>query len=186
MSSSFWGPAIRHTVFITGGASGIGLALAKRISAGGHTVIVAGRRQAQLELAQTEVPALKVIQGDVSSEEGRRELAKKVFELHPDCNVLINNAGIQNRLPPFTDPTHGEAAWARHKEEIAINFDAPIHMSFLFIPHFLSKPTSQIVNVTSGLAFIPMASMVYDIMINQTLFFCFIIHILKSIFKFHL
>ncbi|MFN6011140.1 MAG: SDR family NAD(P)-dependent oxidoreductase, partial [Microcystis sp.] len=60
MTSTFWSSAFRHTVLITGGASGIGLALAKRISAVGHTVIVAGRRQAQLELAQAEVPALQI------------------------------------------------------------------------------------------------------------------------------
>jgi uncharacterized oxidoreductase len=156
---SFWSTAFSHTVLITGGASGIGLAFAKRLASAGHKVIVVGRRQTQLDIAKTECPALIAIQGDVSTEESRVALASRIIAEHPDVNVLINNAGIQNRLTPYTDVAHGKDLWAQHKHEIAINFEAPMHLSFLFIPHFLTKERAQIVNVTSGLAFIPIAFM---------------------------
>ena len=141
------------------GASGIGLAFAKRLVSRGHEVVVCGRRAEQLAMAKSEVPSLLTIQGDVSTEEGRVALAAKVIADFPQVNVLINNAGIQNRLPPFTDPSHKDALWPRHKEEMAINFEAPIHLGFLLLPHLLTKGAAQIVNVTSGLAFVPISFM---------------------------
>jgi uncharacterized oxidoreductase len=150
---SFWGPTYHNTVLITGGASGIGLALATRLLAAGHKVIVAGRRADVLESAKSQ--GLLTVQGDVSTDEGRIALATKVIADYPDVNVLINNAGIQNRLAPLTDPAHGGQLWEQHKAEIGINLLAPMHLSFLFIPHFQTKPRAQIVNVTSGLSFAP-------------------------------
>ena len=66
--------------------------------------------------------------------------------------MLVNNAGIQNR----TQLT-GANDWARIRQEIASNLDAPVHLSTLFIPHLLTPQRPAIINVTSGLAFVPMA-----------------------------
>ena len=148
-----------HFVLITGGASGIGFGLAKRLVAKGHTVAVCGRRAEQLALAQDQCPGLVTIQGDVASESGRKSLAEKIRLDFPNINVLVNNAGIQNRLPPLTDPVHGNELWDRHKQEIAINFEAPMHLTYLLLPLLLAKPKSQVINVTSGLSFVPIAAM---------------------------
>ncbi len=43
-------------------------------------------------------------------------------------------------------------------EEVAINLEAPIHLSSLFIPHLLQKERSAIINITSGLAFVPLSN----------------------------
>lgn len=142
-----------HTVLITGGASGIGLALAERFLRSGSDVIVCGRREHTLREAQAKHPTLKIRACDVASERDRSALFNWTVAEFPRLNVLVNNAGIQNRtrLAAAND-------WERIRQEIAINLDAPIHLSALFIPHLLAQQHPAIINVTSGLAFVPMAS----------------------------
>jgi uncharacterized oxidoreductase len=71
----------------------------------------------------------------------------------PALNVLVNNAGIQQRYSLQQAPD-----WQQMHNEIAINLDAPVHLSTLFIPHLMQQPRSAILNVSSGLAFVPMAA----------------------------
>lgn len=145
----------KFSIVITGGGSGIGNALAKRLSNNGHEVIIVGRRLEQLEKAREECPALVLLQGDVGTAAGRKQLADTVIKDYPQVDILINNAGIQNRLPPLYEPQD----WQNHEDEISINFSAPIHLSNLLLPHLVKKPVAAIINVTSGLAFVPMALM---------------------------
>jgi uncharacterized oxidoreductase len=67
-------------------------------------------------------------------------------------NMLVNNAGIQQRIHLQEKP-----AWEIMDQELAINLEAPIHLSTLFIPHLLKQERAAIVNITSGLAFVPLA-----------------------------
>lgn len=144
-----------NTVLVTGGASGIGLALAARFLHAGSTVIVCGRRADKLAEAQQRHPGLHTRVADVADAADREALAAWVTAEFPALNVLVNNAGIQNRLS-LTDAT---VAWETRRQEIAINFDAPIHLATLLVPHLRQQPGAAVVNVTSGLAFAPMAMM---------------------------
>jgi len=141
-----------NTVLVTGGASGIGLALAERFLRAGSEVIICGRREAKLREAQKAHPQLATRVCDVAEESERRALLEWAVGEHPGLNVLVNNAGIQ-RYPQLTQPEE----WERSRQEIAINIEAPFHLSTLFVPHLLKQPRSAILNVTSGLAFVPMA-----------------------------
>ena len=145
----------RNTVFVTGGGSGIGFGLAKRFAEKGNKVIICGRRADQLELAKKQVPSLEIVVGDVSSETERIRIAHEVIGKFPDVNVLVNNAGIQNRLPPLAK----EQSWEPYEKELAINVAAPFHLSMLFLLHFVKKSDAAIINVTSGLAYVPIAFM---------------------------
>jgi uncharacterized oxidoreductase len=145
-----------NTILLTGGGSGIGLALAKRFREAGSEVIICGRRADKLREAQEKVPGLHIYECDLAQAADRAELVRKVQADFPELNVLINNAGIQNRfqlvdLPPSLD------AWEKQRQEIAINFDAPIHLAALLIPHLRQQTDPVIINVSSGLAFAPMA-----------------------------
>jgi uncharacterized oxidoreductase len=142
-----------QTVLITGGASGIGLALAERFLAAGNTVLICGRRRDKLEEAKARQPALHVRACDVADPAQRVALRDWAAKEFPRLNVLVNNAGIQQRLD-----LRAPQDWEALRAELAINLDAPIHLANLFAAHFLARPQAAIVNVTSGLSFSPLAN----------------------------
>src|ERR1043165_2549912 len=137
-----------NKILITGGASGIGLGLTERFIKEGNVVIICGRRKEVLDEAASKFPGLITVKADVSTIAGREELYNWVAKNHPDTNVLVNNAGIQQWMQ-ISDDNFFERA----EEEIAINIQAPVHLAKLFI----NLPSlSPIINVTSGLAFTPL------------------------------
>jgi uncharacterized oxidoreductase len=141
-----------HAVLVTGGASGIGLALAERFLRAGSEVAICGRRADKLEEAKFRHPQIRTFVCDVGKESDRAALLDRVVAELPGLDVLVNNAGIQRRVR-LDEP----GDWQAVREEIAINLEAPIHLSTLFIPHLLRQERPAIVNVTSGLAFAPLA-----------------------------
>src|SRR4051794_27588420 len=86
-----------NTVLITGGGSGIGLALAERFLNAGSEVLICGRRAQVLEQARAKWPALKTRVADVAVESERVALRDWAIREMPRLNVLVNNAGIQER-----------------------------------------------------------------------------------------
>ena len=142
-----------HTVLVTGGATGIGYALAVRFLRAGSRVIVCGRREDKLREAAAAHPALVTRQCDLSKDPARRALAADLPREFPRLDVLVNNAGTQRRVRLEEDEP-----WSATHEEIAINLEAPVHLSRLFVPHLLTQQRPAIINVTSGLAFAPLAT----------------------------
>ncbi|KAA3439822.1 SDR family oxidoreductase [Rufibacter hautae] len=140
-----------NTVLITGGASGIGLALAERFLKAGSTVIICGRRSDKLNEAKEKYPELHTLVCDVAREADRIALLEWTTAEFPTLNVLVNNAGIQRRVNLVTE----QEEWSKTQQEIAINLEAPIHLCSLFVNHLKEQPHAAIVNVTSGLAFTP-------------------------------
>jgi uncharacterized oxidoreductase len=141
-----------HTALITGGATGIGFALAHQLSSRGNRVIICGRNAEALQKAQAEVPALHTRVCDVADPDSRRAMLAWLSTAHPELNVVINNAGVQYRRN-FTDAT----ALQGLDQEVLINFTAPIHLIGEVLPQLRQQPQAVIVNVSSGLAFAPMA-----------------------------
>ncbi|MBU6122164.1 SDR family oxidoreductase [Hymenobacter siberiensis] len=143
-----------NTILLTGGASGIGLALAIRFLQAGSTVIIVGRRADKLAEAQQRYPGLITRQGDIATAAERTELVCWATTEYPALNVLVNNAGIQNRIQLADDAA---ADWETRRQELVINVEAPIHLAMLLVPHLRQQPGAAIVNVTSGLSFAPAA-----------------------------
>lgn len=137
-----------NKILITGGASGIGLALAERFVAEGNLVIICGRREDALAEAKKKTPALITYSCDLSDENGRKKLFAWMQQEHPDLNVLVNNAGIQQWMK-----IDDENFFERAKQEIAINIEAPLQLTSLFMK---SSKLRTVVNVTSGLSFVPL------------------------------
>lgn len=138
-----------NKVLITGGATGIGFGLAERFVGEGNQVIICGRRQQALDEAQKKLPSLETRRCDVASGAERIALLEWVKESHPDLSVLVNNAGIQNWMS-LSDVDFYERAL----KEIEINVTAPLHLTSLFA----ALPSMRtIMNVTSGLSFVPLA-----------------------------
>lgn len=142
-----------HTILITGGASGIGYALARRFLAAKNTVVICGRREEKLLEAKAEHPDIHVRTADVADPGQRERLTTWAFETFPQLDVLVNNAGVQERIDLGSSPE-----WPTLHREIVTNLEAHIHLATLFVPHLRRKARSAIVNVTSGLAFVPRAA----------------------------
>jgi uncharacterized oxidoreductase len=144
-----------NTVLVTGGGSGIGLALASRFLKAGSKVIICGRRPQALADAKAQFPELQTIQCDVGIESERVKLAETMMDEQPRMNVLVNNAGIQNRPLSIVEAQN----WKSHEAEISINLEAPMHLTMLFAPFLTKQKEAAIINITSGLAFVPIAAM---------------------------
>ena len=142
------------TILITGGSSGIGLELTRRLLALGNTVIITGRDAGKLEAAKRTLPAVHIIRSDVSDVEAIAALHAQVTTQFPALNVLINNAGIMRNLD-LNDTRHGVADITR---EIDINLSGPLRMVQQFLPHLKAQRDAAIINVSSGLAFVPFVS----------------------------
>ncbi len=140
-----------NTILITGGATGIGLELAREFIAKGNTVIVCGRRMEKLLAAMKELPALIIRQCDLADITQRRELYIFCVQNYPEINILINNAGIQREI----DFRKGEEDW-QGDSEVMINLDACFHLTALFTQHLSRQKEAAIINVTSGLAIVPL------------------------------
>ena len=145
-----------NTILITGGATGIGCALAESFANAGNNVIVCGRRRSKLREAKRSLPALHIKRCDVSVESERRSLLHWVAKEFPELNILVNNAGIQREID-FTSKT-GTKTPKPKDDEVTINLSAPIRLCALFTPKLLKKKEAAIVNISSGLAFVPMAN----------------------------
>jgi uncharacterized oxidoreductase len=140
-----------NKILITGGATGIGLGFTERFIKDDNTVLICGRRESVLKAVSDKYPSVITYVCDLSKVEERERLYQLISTEHPDLNVLINNAGIQQDLSIMDGNFYQHA-----KEEIAINIEAPIHLASLF--GNLNSLTT-IMNVSSGLAFVPMSRM---------------------------
>ena len=143
-----------NTVLITGGTSGIGLAFAEEFIRLGNKVIICGRRENRLTEIQQKHKNIVTRVCDVADTEDREALVNWVISNYPDVNVLINNAGVQ-LLTDLTNPIN----LGRVRQEVETNFIAPLHLASLFAPHFSEKSNGVIINISSGLAFVPIAFM---------------------------
>lgn len=143
-----------NTILITGATSGIGLAFAKAFILKGNTVIICGRRAERLAQLKETYPHIITKVCDMADAAQRTALVDWVMQNHPDVNMLINNAGIQLAMD-LTHPVNLEQLYA----EVDTNFIAPVHLTSLLVPHLSAQQQSAIINITSGLAFVPIAFM---------------------------
>jgi uncharacterized oxidoreductase len=140
-----------NTILITGGTSGIGLGLAERFYAEGNTVIIAGRREQLLASITAAHPGMDSVVLDVSDPASIRDCFTTVTARHPDLNVVINNAGVM-LAEDLTDPAHLSVAEAT----VTTNLLGPIRMLTEFVPFLSAQPAAAVINVSSGLAFVPL------------------------------
>ncbi|PZR32718.1 MAG: short-chain dehydrogenase [Azospira oryzae] len=137
----------QSTILITGGTSGFGLQFTSKLIALGSTVIITGRNLAKLQEVKQKMPAVHVIQSDVSKAEDIVSLYEQVTSEFPNLNILINNAGEMRKIA--LQQEHDLYDITR---EIDINLIGPIRMVQQFLPHLKKQKSAAIMNVTSGIA----------------------------------
>lgn len=143
-----------NTVLVTGGASGIGLALAKAFAMSGSTVVVCGRNTKKLEAVHKENPAIVTFHCDIAVDRDQQRLVEHIAQKHQSLNILINNAGIQHNYAFSDTRSHTDLI----DEETNINFLAHAKLTDRLLPILLRNPSSAVVNVTSALALVPKQS----------------------------
>ena len=141
-----------NTILITGGSSGIGFELARQLVALGNTVAITGRDTTNLEAAQASLPGLRIFRSDVSDPKAIPALCERVVADLPALNVLINCAGIMRKI----DLQKASLNLEDVTREIETNLNGTIWMDLQFLPHLKRQGNAAIVNVSSGLAFVPM------------------------------
>lgn len=146
-----------NTILITGGATGIGFALAEAFVNAGSEVIICARTEENLKHAKKRLPQLHIKAFDISKETDCDELYSWATENFKGLNVLVNNAGIQRMI----DFKKGIEDLVRYRaidgeDEIQVNFRSLVYLTALFTPHLMRQNEAAIVNVSSGLAFRPM------------------------------
>jgi len=143
-----------NTILITGGTSGIGWALAEEFVHLGNEVIICGRREDRLKEAKSKWPSIHYMVCDIAIKEEREKLFHWVNANFPKLNILINNAGIQRAV----NLAEGDKQYNDWHDELETNITGPIHLSTLFIPELAKQKDAVIANVSSGLAFVPLAT----------------------------
>jgi uncharacterized oxidoreductase len=141
-----------NTILVTGGGSGIGRGLAESLHQLGNQIIISGRRPDALANTTKANPGIVSLPLDVNDPEAIRAFATRVTAEYPSLNILINNAGIMKGenlrdLPSGLDDS--EAV-------ITTNLLGPIRLTAALLPHLQKQTHAAIINVTSGLAFVPL------------------------------
>ena len=140
----------KRTVLITGGTSGIGLELARQLLERGNTVLITGRDQAKLDRTKLQLPGVHTFLSDASKPEEIEALRKQVVAAFPAFDTLFNNAGIMRNLNVNQPRALNDVT-----QEVDTNLSGPIRLVQEFLPHLKGRANSLIVNVSSGLAFVP-------------------------------
>ena len=141
-----------NTVLITGGSSGIGLEMARQFLDRGNKVVITGRDEKKLHEAKQQLDGVAIIRGDVSNSDDVKELYQQAVHGFPDLNILVNNAGILQTL----NLRDSNLSATDLTQEIDINLKGTIMMNNAFLPLLQHHNNAAIVNVSSGLAFVPL------------------------------
>lgn len=141
-----------NTIFITGGGSGIGRALAEALHRKGNRVIIAGRRRTQLDEVVAANPGMAALELDITDPASIQRVAAQLVADYPGLNVLINNAGIMQM--DAADSPLDDALLCAHVET---NFIGPLRLTSALVEHLKTKEGAVIAYTSSVLAFVPLA-----------------------------
>ncbi len=143
----------KATVFVPGGASGMSFALARKLAAAGHEVLVTAGDKPEVDKLQSSYPDLNFMHGMVATDSGRLSLFKQVTHEYPQINVLIIDTGESEAAPPLLETTAKD--WPIFSEEINRTLLARMHLITLFLPVLMKTSDAIVVNMTSTAAICP-------------------------------
>jgi len=145
------------TIVITGASGGIGAALARRLARAGQSLVLAARRRAQLDAVAAEAraagaPNVVVVQADVTKRADVERISAETLAALGSYDVWVNNAGrgiTRNVLDLSGDDVD---------EMISVNVKSALYGMQVAAAHFMERKAGQIINVSSFLGRVPMAT----------------------------
>ncbi len=140
-----------NTVLISGGSAGIGLEIARILSAYGNKVIITGRDRSRLDRALSQLENVTGIVSDVSKKADAETLAATLKRDFPGLNIVINNAG----RALLYDIADSDGAFEKAEDEMLTNYLAVIRLNEMLLPLLKQQADAAIVNVSSVVAFVP-------------------------------
>jgi uncharacterized oxidoreductase len=143
-----------NTIFITGGADGIGRGLAEAFHELGNQVIIASRRESALKAVCEKHPGMRYYVLDVSDPAQIRAVAAQAIADFPKINCVIANAGVQRLYSCAGEQMPDDRLI---EEEIDINLLGLIRTTMAFLPHLRKQERATVIHLSSGLAFVPLA-----------------------------
>jgi uncharacterized oxidoreductase len=135
-------------ILITGGGSGIGLALARAL-APENRVVIAGRDEARLEEARASTPRLEAIRLDVTSEQDAARAIGEIGQRLGGLDVLINSAGVMH-----AGAIDGAGANASAVQDVEVNLLGTIRVTRLALPLLRRSNDGAVVLLSSALALV--------------------------------
>ena len=140
-----------NTVLVTGGGSGIDLALAKALTLRGNTVVVCDRNAQKLEAVCKENPIIVTFLCNIASDQDQQRFVESITQIYQNLNILINNAGIQYNYNFSDTKNHANLI----EKEVNINLLAHLKPTDRFLLFLMQRTSAAIVNITSALAWVP-------------------------------
>jgi short-subunit dehydrogenase len=142
---------MRKVIVITGASGGIGAALARELGKAGHRLVLAARRQEELEtVAREAAEDALAVPTDVTRREEVERLRDRAIEEFGQIGVWINNAGrgISKRVMELTD--------ADFDEMMTVNVKSALYGMQAVVPHFQQRGSGHLINVSSFLGRVPL------------------------------
>jgi uncharacterized oxidoreductase len=141
-----------NTVLVTGGASGIGLAIAQAFSERGSRVLISGRNPEKLAQAKRANPEFHVYQCDITRQDQVKMMFQEIADEHADLNVLVNNAGVAF----LSDFLFDDELMAKAQQEVETNVLGTLRVTKAALPLLLSKGEAAIITISSAVALVPL------------------------------
>ena len=138
---------------ITGGGSGIGLAITRALQSEGAKTLIVGRDKARLNAVRGGNTLISTFAADISKGSERDGLIQHLLKDSSPVDIFINNAGTMQSID-----LHRDGALSLLDSELALNLYAPIHFATALLPYLLKRPEAAVVNITSGLIYAPFGS----------------------------
>jgi uncharacterized oxidoreductase len=139
------------TILITGGGTGIGFSIAKKLSGKGNSIVLAGRREDKLKSAAAQLPNASYVVADVTKEADVENLVQQVKKQFGGLDILVNNAGVVTAYPLDSE----DGVYEKAKFEMDLNYLSVVRLTEKLLPLLKASKDAAIINIESIVSYLP-------------------------------